>query len=156
MKEILIVLSTISLFSCTNNVVLKADKEIDSAWHTDSLVTFHFNISDTTETYFAELNIRHTVYYTYQNLYVFIHITNPIGETISDTINCILSDKRGKWKGKKMGDILDFTNTYHEAILFETQGEYKIEIEQAMRYGKSPKIEKLKEIASVGICIKKY
>ena len=54
-----------------------------------------------------------------------------------------------------MGDILDFTKIYNDSILFETNEEYKIEIEQAMRYGELPKIEMLKGIVSIGVSIRK-
>lgn len=144
-----------SLFSCTNNVVFQADKEIETSWHTDSLATFYFQISDTISTYSSELNIRHTIFYSYQNLYVFIHTTNPAGKTTTDTINCYLAEKTGKWKGKGIGDILSYSTAIKELAAYENRGEYKIEIEQAMRYGKTPKIEFLKEVLSVGVCIKK-
>ena len=102
MKKALAVLIVLSLFSCTNNVVFQADKEIRTAWHTDSLVTFHFQISDTLSAYSSKLNIRHTIAYSYQNLYVFVHTTTPLGKTTTDTIKCFLADKSGKWKGKML------------------------------------------------------
>ena len=156
MKTGLIFLIIFSLFSCTNNVVFQQDKEIHTTWHTDSLATFCFQISDTLTPYNSELKIRHTVAYSYQNLYVFIHKTNPSGKTITDTINCFLADKTGKWKGKGIGDVLSYTRVIKELETYKNSGEYKIEIEQAMRYGQTPKIEFIKEILSVGICVKKH
>ena len=64
-----------------------------------------------------------------------------------------MADKTGKWRGNGIGDILEFSKVYKDAILFETSGEYKIEIEQAMRYGEPATIQKLEEIKSVGVCI---
>lgn len=156
MKTGLIFLIGVSLFSCTNNVVFQQDKEIRSAWHTDSLATFSFTISDTLKQYSSQLNIRHTIAYSYQNLYVFIHKTNPEGKTTTDTINCFLADKTGKWKGKGIGDILSYTKVIKEVETYKNSGEYKIEIEQAMRYGKTPKIELLKDILSIGLCVRKH
>lgn len=155
MRKAVIALSIFSIFSCTNNVVFKADKEIESAWNMDSLATFYYQISDTISTYCSRLNIRHSSAYSYQNLYVFIHTTNPLGIRISDTINCMFADKTGKWNGNGIGDVLNFSTSINDSIIHESSGEYKIEIEQAMRYGKTPKIELLSEILSVGICIKK-
>ena len=40
-------------------------------------------------------------------------------------------------------------------MLFRSVLEYKIEIEQAMRYGELPKIEMLKGIVSIGVSIRK-
>ena len=153
MRSLLIVLTTTSLFSCINNVLFSGDKEIETAWDTDSLVVFHFHVSDTTKTYYSEIKLRHSTLYSYQNLFVFIHTTNPEGERITDTVECILADKTGKWRGKGIGDILEFSKIYKDACLFETSGKYKIEIEQAMRHGDLAEIETLEEIKSVGVCV---
>ena len=153
MRRFLIVLTTISLFSCRHNVLFRGDKEIEITWNTDSLVAFHFHVSDTTKTYYSEITLRHSTSYSYQNLFVFIHTTNPVGEIITDTVECILADKTGKWRGNGIGDILEFSKVHRDAILFETSGKYKIEIEQAMRYGEPAATQRLEEIKSVGICI---
>tara|TARA_B100000073_G_C23705005_1_gene561927 strand:+ start:263 stop:733 length:471 start_codon:yes stop_codon:yes gene_type:complete len=156
MKKGLAALILSSLFSCTNNVVFQADKEMGKNWHTDSLATFHFEISDTLSVYSCKLNIRHTIDYSYQNVYVFVHTTTPIGKTTTDTINCFLADKAGKWKGKGVGNVLNYSTTIKETETYQSSGEYKIEIEQAMRYGKKSKIEFLNEILSIGVCIQKH
>jgi len=156
MKKRILLFVTICFFACNKNVLFKADKEITNYWHTDTLLSFRFNVNDTNTIFYSEINIRHTIDYSYKNLFVFIHNTNPEGKTVVDTVECVLADKTGKWKGKWMGDILDFTKTYNDFTFFEKSGEYKIEIEQAMRYGELPKIERLKEIVSIGVCIKKH
>ncbi|SVD37160.1 uncharacterized protein METZ01_LOCUS390014, partial [marine metagenome] len=35
-------------------------------------VVFEFDVTDTISTYLAEINIRHTINYSFQNLFVFI------------------------------------------------------------------------------------
>ena len=153
MRNFLIVLTTTSLFSCTNNILFRGDKEIETAWHADSLAVFHFHVSDTTKMYYSEIKLRHSTSYSYQNLFVFIHTTNPAGKRITDTVECVVADKAGKWKGNGIGDILEFSSVYNEGVLFEKSGEYKVEIEQAMRYGKSAEIQRLEEIKSIGVYI---
>ena len=155
MKKGIFLLTALCFFACNNNVLFKADKEITNTWHTDSLLIFQFRTNDTNITFYSEINIRHTIEYSYKNLFVFVRQTNPEGQTVVDTVECVLADKTGKWKGRGVGDILDFTKRYNDSILFETSGEYKIEIEQAMRYGELPAIKSLEEIISVGVCIKK-
>ena len=154
MKQGVIVLVVFSLLSCTNNLLFKADKEIKDGWHADSTIVFQFNISDTTNVFYSEINIRHTISYPFQNLFIFIHSTDPYGQTTIDTLECVLADITGKWNAKGVGDILDFTQIYKDPIVFKTEGNYKIVIEQAMRYGEFPSIKSLKEIVSVGVCIK--
>ena len=133
----------------------KADKEIKDGWHADSTIVFQFNISDTTNVFYSEINIRHTISYPFQNLFVFIHSTTSDGQTTTDTLECVLADITGKWNAKGVGDILDFTQIYKDSIVFKTKGNYKIAIEQAMRHGELPAIKSLEEIISVGVCIKK-
>ena len=154
MRQGVIVLVVFSLLSCTNNFLFKADKEIKDGWHADSTIVFQFNISDTTNVFYSEINIRHTISYPFQNLFVFIHSITPDGQTSTDTLECVLADITGKWNAKRVGDILDFTQIYKDSIVFKTKGNYKIAIEQAMRYGELPSIKSLKEIVSVGVCIK--
>ncbi len=143
------------LFSCTNNVLFRADTEINNSWHTDSLIEFNLNISDTTTVYYSEINIRHNNNYPFQNLFVFIHTTNPLGHKTTDTVECILADKTGKWLGTGIGDILDFTKIYQDSKVYENAGNYIIEIEQAMRYGQLPAIKSLEGIVSVGVCVRR-
>ena len=74
MRKGVIVLLCFSLFACNNNILFKGDKEIkNTSWHTDSLVVFEFDVTDTISTYLAEINIRHTIDYYFQNVFVFIH-----------------------------------------------------------------------------------
>ena len=155
MRQGVIVLVVFSLLSCTNNFLFKADKEIKDGWHADSTIVFQFNISDTTNVFYSEINIRHTISYPFQNLFMFNHIITPDGQTSTDTLECILADNTGKWNAKGVGDILDFTQSYKDSIVFKTKGNYKIAIEQAMRYGELPSIKSLKEVVSVGVFIKK-
>ena len=155
MRKGVVFLLFFSFFSCNNNVLFKADKEIkNTSWHTDSLAVFEFDVIDTISTYLAEINIRHTIDYSFQNLFLFIHTKMPNEQNTTDTIECVLADKKGKWNGKGMGDILDFTKTYKNLISFKASGRCKIEIEQAMRYGELPTIKSLEEIISVGVCIR--
>jgi gliding motility-associated lipoprotein GldH len=155
MRKGVIILLCFSLFSCNKNILFKGDKEIkNTSWHTDSLAVFEFEITDTTSNYLAEINIRHTIEYSFQNLFLFIHTKMPNEQNIIDTVECILADKKGKWNGKGIGDVLNFTKPYKKLISFKTGGKCKIEIEQAMRYGELSVIKSLEEIISVGVCIR--
>ena len=155
MRKGVIVLLCFFLFACNKNILFKGDKEIkNTGWNTDSLAVFEFEITDTISNYLAEINIRHTIEYSFQNLFVFIHTKMPNEQNIIDTVECILADKKGKWNGKGIGDVLNFTKPYKKLISFKIGGKCKIEIEQAMRYRELSAIKSLEEIISVGICIR--
>ena len=88
------------LITCKNNILYEEDNEIKgSNWNVDSIISFDFNILDTTTIFYSTLKIRHTTSYPYQNLFVFIHTTLPNEERQTDTVECILADKIGKWNG---------------------------------------------------------
>lgn len=155
MKKILYWSVITFLLSCANDDEVFMENDFQSGWHTDSLATFIFHPTDTVSLFSTQINLRHTEKYPYQNLIVFVHFSTPMGETTTDTINCMLADNFGKWIGKNTGDVLDFSVLYKDSVQFNTSGDYKISVEQAMRYGNLPNIELLEEVLSVGISIKK-
>ena len=143
------------LITCKNNILYEEDNEIKgSNWNIDSIISFDFNILDTTTIFYSTIKIRHTTSYPYQNLFVFIHTTLPNEERQTDTIECILADKMGKWNGKITGNIVEFTKIHKETLFFKVKGKCIIKTEQAMRYGNLTSIKNIPEILSLGICIK--
>ena len=64
-------------------------------WNTDSIVKFEMENTDTSLTYDLYAMIRHTTNYRFQNLFLFTEIQSK-----KDTLEIILSEKNGKWRGK--------------------------------------------------------
>tara|TARA_B100001142_G_scaffold329103_1_gene391179 strand:- start:3766 stop:4239 length:474 start_codon:yes stop_codon:yes gene_type:complete len=156
MRWVFLLFLIITIFSCKERTVFKGDIDIiNSSWHTDSVALFEFEVKDTISYFSTELNIRHTVEYPFQNLFIFIKTVTPKGDNIIDTVECILADKNGKWHGRGIGDIVDFSMEFNPSTTFKISGIYKIELEQAMRYSKYSYIEFLEEIVSVGIDVRK-
>ena len=83
------------------------------------------------------------------NLFVFVS-----GE-VNDTIELMLAGKNGKWKGSGISDVREFKHSLKKEKSFSKKGKYSINIEQAMRYGASEKIQHLPNILDVGLIIKK-
>jgi gliding motility-associated lipoprotein GldH len=77
----------------------------NESWNSDSLKSFDFKIMDTTTTYSLSLNVRHSIDYEYQNLFVFVT------GVVNDTIELILAEKNGKWKGSGISDVREFTHS---------------------------------------------
>ena len=143
------------LIACKNNILYEEDNEIKgSNWNVDSIISFDFNILDTTTIFYSTLKIRHTTSYPYQNLFVFIHTTLPNEDRQTDTVECILADKIGKWNGKITGNIVEFSKIHKKTLSFKVKGKCIIKTEQAMRYGNLTSIKNIPEILSLGICIK--
>ena len=149
MRNFYLLILTISLVSCDNTVYENYYSFENESWNSDSLKSFDFEIMDTLATYSLSLNFRHSIDYEYQNLFVFVS-----GE-VNDTIELMLADKNGKWRGSGISDVRELTHPLKKEKIFSKKGEYSIYIEQAMRYGDSEKIQHLPNILDVGLIIKK-
>jgi hypothetical protein len=65
----------------------------------------------------------------------------------------MLSEKSGGWTGKGFGDIKEQAFLFKDQVVFSAEKQNKLFIEQAMRYGKSEKINELKGIIAIGVGI---
>tara|TARA_B100000214_G_scaffold26873_1_gene17609 strand:+ start:213 stop:614 length:402 start_codon:yes stop_codon:yes gene_type:complete len=128
--------------------VFQAYQSLDkNEWHTDSVLTFNYSILDTTKKYNLSLKVRHSVDYEYENLFLFL------GGTHQDTIEITLSNKEGKWMGSGISNIREFKYIFDEKKQFINKGNYKLDVEQAMRYGAEEKIKVLHHILGLGLII---
>ena len=100
------------------------------------------------------LNIRHTAHYPFSNLWVFENTITPEGTKTTDTLECKLAAKDGRWFGNGLGDIWDIQIPIKTHV-FSNQGTHTFEIEQAMRYAEKARIEQLPEVMNVGFRIEK-
>ena len=144
-RIVLISLFTVLFFSCsTKKSHEKYHYFSQQSWHTDSIVSFDFNHLDTEKNYNLQLNIRHTVDYQFQNLFIFAYLENK-----KDTIELKLANKHGKWFGSGLGHIREYNCLIHKN--YKPIQVFDIKIEQAMRHGSKKKIEALKHITAVGV-----
>jgi gliding motility-associated lipoprotein GldH len=144
-------LLSLLLFSCDSNIVFEKYIEVENAiWIKENVADFGFDIQDTVNAHNIYINIRNTGDYPYSNLYLFVTIKGPDGSFSVDTVNCILADNRGKWKGKGVGDLWDLKIPYIGQFKFAQQGKYTVSYEQAMRVENG-----LKGITDVGLRVEK-
>ncbi len=79
------------------------------------------------------VNIRNYSDYPYSNLYLFIHVVSPAGDEVTDTVNFVLADERGRWLGRGIGDLYFIRLPYKRNIYFPYKGIYRFDITQGMR-----------------------
>ena len=144
-------LANIFLFtSCDRNRVYEKNISIPgAAWAIDFVPRFTFRIKDTAVFYNFYINLRNNTDYPYRNLYLFVNSYLPDGSSARDTIEMLLANRDGRWLGKGIGKIKESRYLLKQELLFPLRGEYRIEIEQAMRN------DTLKGIEDVGIRIEK-
>ena len=127
--------------ACDGNVVYKKYQDIpDNVWARDFSPEFEFEIEDTEESYNLDLMIRNASFYPYNNIWVFIHQTDPNGLLDVDTLEIKLADEAGKWLGDGMGDLWDNKVPWKINYHFEKSGKYSYRVEHAMRTEKVPGI----------------
>ena len=115
----------------------------------DKPVYFEVQVEDTLSPHNLYINVRNTSLYPYSNLYLFVTTTAPSGDFVRDTVDVILADHKGKWKGKGLGDIWDLQQLYKRDVRFAQRGTYHFEYRQAMR------MDKLPFILDVGLRVEK-
>ena len=100
-KQIFILFIFLFLISCKKDMVFEEYKKIENNnWSADSIIRFKYLIEDTLSRHEITLKIRHTVDYKYRNLYLFLG-----NENNKDTLEIILAEKSGKWKGRGIGEF---------------------------------------------------
>ncbi len=150
-RFILIFLISILLISCDSNKVFEQYINVeDGVWKKENLATFKVDISDTLNAHNLYINVRNKGDYSFSNLYLFVTIQGPDGGSSTDTVNCVLADKRGKWLGKGIGDLWDLRLPYIGGFKFAQSGAYTFSYEQAMRVENG-----LKGISDLGLRIER-
>lgn len=137
-RYILVLLSlTAVLTSCDNNILFDDNTYIENGkWNAGERKSFTVKIEegDMAYNYRFALNVRHTTDYMYNNIFFFITTVYPDGSvTVKDTVECILADDNGEWKGKGMTDVKDNRFWFASGVTFPMKGEYIFQIEQATR-----------------------
>jgi len=150
MNKLFIGIISILLFcSCKGkNFLYHENTAIDSeVWTTENQLPFRFSIADTTTAYIVGLNIRYTLNFPMQNLYLFLHTTFPDGMQTCDTVSINLFEKDGTpfGKGKRIKEL----DAPIAKLRFPMSGQYNIRLEQGMR------TNALEGVVSMGLYIEK-
>ncbi|MEM7550200.1 MAG: gliding motility lipoprotein GldH [Bacteroidota bacterium] len=140
------------LASCHPNRVF--DKNIDvpsTVWEKENIYELEFDISDPSLSYNIYFNLRNSVSYPFQNLYMEFEMENAEGNVINKELkNFELFDpKTGKPYGDGLGDLFDHRFLLLESYQFEKEGTYTIRMEQFMR------VDNLPSVVSIGVMVEK-
>ena len=112
------------LFSCDPGMVYHQFRDVeDERWDWEDAKKFPVEISDTTHMHNIYLQIRHTVDYPLRNLYMFVQVEGPAGQQLTDTVNMIIAEPDGTWKGKGVGKAEGTADPLQERDHFRGHGE---------------------------------
>jgi gliding motility-associated lipoprotein GldH len=132
--------------SCDEGKVFHKYAEIPgNTWNAKNIIHFDVPIADTLSSHNVYILVRNNSNYAYSNLYLFVTTTSPLGYTVSDTVEIILANQRGKWTGKGAADIYTSRHPYKMNVRFPYCGIYAFDIEQALWE------KDLKNISDIGL-----
>lgn len=120
-----------------------------TGWDADSIQNYAFEIDDSLAIYNIFLNIRNDKSYGFSNLWLFVDIIPPQGETFTDTVQVMLADPMGVWTGKGFSGTYDNQILYRRSVYFPFAGTYNVKMQHGMR----PKV--LTGITDIGIRVEK-
>ncbi|MGQ7869016.1 gliding motility lipoprotein GldH [Sunxiuqinia sp. sy24] len=151
MKNILKGIVLVLLFAaCDTNRVYEDYKAIGrDGWHKDSLASFIVPIDSSGQNHNIYINIRNKGTYPNSNIWLFLEVASPQGQLLTDTVEYILAEKSGQWRGSGIGDLFDNQFLYRRNVHFEESGEYRFSIRQGMR------AKNLKGIHDIGLRVEK-
>lgn len=153
-SSLLFLVILITIVSCDKKRVFDEYKSVGNAWAKDSIVEFDFKQEDTVKLYNLFINLRANQAYQFNNLYVIVSMERPGGLTKIDTLQYQMTNPDGSLLGEGFSDIKESKLFYKENLRFDTIGDYKVRIQQAVRQtGKIEGIQALEGITEVGFRI---
>lgn len=130
----LVLVLSIALISCLDLPEYSESRVVDSeVWASSDTTFFDWTIDNDSVLYNCFVDVRHSGDYPFSNLYLFLDLTYPNGKHRVDTLECTLADKRGRWYGSGLGDIVDHRIEYKTGIQFPATGDYILGITHGMR-----------------------
>jgi gliding motility-associated lipoprotein GldH len=136
--------------ACNKNVLFTDSVRMpEKEWTLENVPVFTTPISDTISANNLYFTIRTSSSYPFRNIYLFVTTTSPAGKTITDTLQYILADEKGKWYGKGVGDIHELNLPFKTNVCFNSKGIYSFKIQHGMRN------ETLKGFYDLGLRIEK-
>ena len=153
-SSLLFLFVLITIVSCDKKRVFDDYKSVGNAWVKDSIVEFDFKQEDTIKAYNLFVNLRANQAYAFNNLYLIVSMERPGGLVKVDTLQYQMTNPDGSLLGDGFSDIKESKLFYKENLKFDTIGDYKVKIQQAVRQtGKIEGIQALEGITEVGFRI---
>jgi gliding motility-associated lipoprotein GldH len=144
----------IVLSSCDSNQVFDEYKTVPNQWNKDSIISFNITPPDSTKAYNLFVNIRNTSAYKYRNLFLIVDMNFPNGKVIKDTLEYEMAKPNGELLGTGFADVKENKLWYKESVIFKETGEYKVNIQHAMRKnGDVEGIDELEGVTDIGFRI---
>lgn len=155
-NSLLFVFTVLLLVSCDKKRVFDQYKSLGKTWHKDSIALFTYNNQDTTKAYDLFVNLRSNNDYPFNNIFLIVAMEAPGGLTKVDTLEYQMANPDGTLLGNGFSDIKESKLYFKEKYKFQSVGDYKIGIQQAVRQtGKVAGVQELAGVTEVGFRVEK-
>jgi len=150
-----VVCGLLTFSSCNPNRIYDKNIDIEKyTWDINNKLAYEVDIKDTNQIYRISVNVRHTNFFQFNNMWIMVYTTFPDGKILSKRVELPLADKDGKWHGDCLGDICDINVTIQEKAFFNQLGKHHFVFEQIMR-NKDLNIDNLPCIMAMGLRLDK-
>lgn len=122
------------LFSCDSTKIYDEYIAVNpSGWDASTPIQFELELSATQDEVFnCLIGLRNNNEYLYANIFLFVDIEDPNGVLYTDTLQYLLAEPSGKWKGSGVGAIKHHLFMCKDAQVL-MDGVYKFRISHGMR-----------------------
>lgn len=156
MKQLILVIVSILLYSCNSNIVYEKTISFNNdEWKENRVAIFEVKGIDTTGRYDINIIVRNTNEYEFSSIYLISKI-NKSNKTVEvDTLEYLMANPDGSWLGT--GNLVkESWLAYKTNYQFEQDSIYAINIVQANRKNDNVTgVKNLKGITDIGIQITK-
>ncbi|MCQ2349801.1 MAG: gliding motility lipoprotein GldH [Paludibacteraceae bacterium] len=132
---LLLVVLTVATTSCSKRVPFCEVDNIADGWNKDSVYHYSINVEDTTSLYELDMVLRNDNNFPDQNLWLRIAWEGP-QDTVQhiDTLNIILADEFGRWRGRGIGSNFNNIIIYQDSLRYRHSGTYEYNVTHLMRH----------------------
>ncbi|AEK22229.1 gliding motility lipoprotein GldH [Capnocytophaga canimorsus] len=151
-----IVVAILFITACQSNVSYSEFVSLQNGWHKDNRIAFDYQPTDTISKNNVFIVVRNDEKYPFSNLFLITRMEMPNNEVVVDTLEYEMATPEGKWLGQGFSAVKESKLWFKENVAFPVKGNYRFEVEQAMRkVGNPDGIVVLEGITELGIIIEK-
>lgn len=133
---------------CDPNRIYEENIDLDEAiWKLEDSKKFEFRIEDVSSSYNLYFNIRNTLTYPFQNIYIRYNLRDSTNKVLQSELKeyHLFDVKTGEPQGDGLGDLFDNRFVLSEGQKFDYSGNYSVDLQQFMR------LDSLPMVVSVGL-----
>ena len=129
-----VLMIAVAAMACDRSIQYSENYSLEKGrWSMFDPAKYTCAIDDTLKIYNIQLSLRTSTDYPYRNIYLFVVTSFPSGTFVTDTIQAMVTDEKGRWLGKGTGDLRELTIPFKSNVYFPESGDYHFRVIHGMR-----------------------